>query len=92
MPTVDKLRARATELREAGDRTAARQTDAQATTLDLQAAQGAVLAAEAAADAARVARGHVIADALDAGWSYSRIARATGLSHQRVRQLATGAA
>ena len=85
--TPDELLSQAEEARQAGDEVRARNLVNQAITLHLEWAAEEVAEAEEELQRAQFSRRLVMQSALDRGWSYSRIARAVGLSPQRVNQM-----
>ena len=56
----------------------------------LQRTSAAATAADEAAKDARASRNHVIREALDQGWTVSRVARATGLAPSTISRLLPG--
>ena len=85
--TPDQLLAQAWAARQAGDEVRARSLINQAITLHLEWAAEEVADAEEALQRAQFSRRLVMQSAVDRGWSYSRIARAVGLSPQRVNRM-----
>ena len=85
--TPDQLLAQAENARQAGDRVRARDLTDKAIALLLEWAAEDVAEAEEALQRAQFSRRLVMENALDRGWSYTRIARAVGLSPQRVNQM-----
>jgi len=85
--TPDQLLSQAEEARQAGDQVRARSLINEAITIHLEWAAEEVAAAEEALQRAQFSRRLVMENAFDRGWSCSRIARAVGLSPQRVNQM-----
>ena len=85
--TPDEFLSQAELARQAGDQVRARSLVNQAITLHLEWAAEEVADAEEALQRAQFSRRLVMQSALDRGWSYSRIARAVGLSPQRVNRM-----
>jgi len=85
--TPDEFLSQAELARQAGDQVRARSLVNQAITLHLEWAAEEVADAEEALQRAQFSRRLVMQSAVDRGWSYSRIARAVGLSPQRVNRM-----
>jgi len=85
--TPDELLSKAEQARRAGDRVRARDLTDQAITLQLEWAAEEVAEAEESLQRAQFSRALVMENALERGWCQSRIARAVGLSAQRVNQM-----